>query len=92
MALADFPRHPLTFGPSPIHPLDRLSDHLGGARVWAKREDVQLAASPSAATRPASSSTSCPTRSRRAPTRSCRSAGCRATTPGRWRRSPRTSA
>jgi len=40
MALADFPRYPLTFGPSPVHPLDRLSDHLGGARVWAKREDV----------------------------------------------------
>ncbi|WBM80519.1 1-aminocyclopropane-1-carboxylate deaminase [Cryobacterium breve] len=40
MALRDFPRHPLTFGPSPIHPLDRLSAHLGGARVWAKREDV----------------------------------------------------
>ncbi|MFT4219980.1 MAG: 1-aminocyclopropane-1-carboxylate deaminase [Microbacterium sp.] len=40
MAIADFPRHSLTFGPSPIHPLDRLSAHLGGARVWAKREDV----------------------------------------------------
>jgi 1-aminocyclopropane-1-carboxylate deaminase len=40
MALADFPRYPLTFGPSPVHPLDRLSDHLGGARLWAKREDV----------------------------------------------------
>ncbi len=40
MALSDFPRYPLTFGPSPVHPLDRLSDHLGGARVWAKREDV----------------------------------------------------
>jgi len=40
MALPDFPRHPLTFGPSPVHPLERLSDHLGGARVWAKREDV----------------------------------------------------
>jgi 1-aminocyclopropane-1-carboxylate deaminase len=40
MALSDFPRHPLTFGPSPIHPLNRLSDHLGGARIWAKREDV----------------------------------------------------
>lgn len=40
MALADFPRHSLTFGPSPVHPLDRLSAHLGGARVWAKREDV----------------------------------------------------
>ena len=40
MALSDFPRYPLTFGPSPVHQLDRLSDHLGGARIWAKREDV----------------------------------------------------
>ncbi|MGW8668637.1 1-aminocyclopropane-1-carboxylate deaminase [Streptomyces niveus] len=39
MPLADFPRHPLLFGPSPVHPLDRLSGHLGGARIWAKRED-----------------------------------------------------
>jgi 1-aminocyclopropane-1-carboxylate deaminase len=40
MTLADFPRHRLTFGPSPVHPVDRLSHHLGGARVWMKREDV----------------------------------------------------
>jgi 1-aminocyclopropane-1-carboxylate deaminase len=40
MRLHEFPRHALTFGPSPVHPLDRLSDHLGGARIWAKREDV----------------------------------------------------
>src|SRR5664279_1103860 len=39
MALTDFPRYPLTFGASPVHPLERLSDHLGGARIWAKRED-----------------------------------------------------
>jgi 1-aminocyclopropane-1-carboxylate deaminase len=39
MALADFPRHPLLFGPSPVHRLDRLTAHLGGARIWAKRED-----------------------------------------------------
>jgi 1-aminocyclopropane-1-carboxylate deaminase len=43
MALADFPRHQLTFGPSPVHPLPRLTAHLagqgGGAQVWAKRED-----------------------------------------------------
>ncbi len=38
--LGDFPRHPLTFGPSPIHPLARLSAHLGGkVEIWAKRED-----------------------------------------------------
>jgi 1-aminocyclopropane-1-carboxylate deaminase len=39
MPLADFPRHPLLFGPSPVHRLDRLTRHLGGAAVWAKRED-----------------------------------------------------
>jgi len=37
--LAEFPRFPLTFGPSPVHPLERLSAHLGGAQIWAKRED-----------------------------------------------------
>jgi len=39
VGIADFPRYPLTFGPSPVHPLRRLSEHLGGAEVWAKRED-----------------------------------------------------
>ena len=37
--LSRFPRYPLTFGPSPVHPLPRLTRHLGGAEVWAKRED-----------------------------------------------------
>jgi 1-aminocyclopropane-1-carboxylate deaminase len=39
MALSDFPRYPLLFGPSPVHKLDRLTAHLGGASIWAKRED-----------------------------------------------------
>ena len=39
MPVSDFPRHPLLFGPSPVHPLDRLTAHLGGASIWAKRED-----------------------------------------------------
>src|SRR6478609_2876139 len=39
MSLADFARHPLLFGPSPIHRLERLSEHLGGAALWAKRDD-----------------------------------------------------
>jgi 1-aminocyclopropane-1-carboxylate deaminase len=39
VALSDFPRYPLLFGPSPVHRLDRLSEHLGGASIWAKRED-----------------------------------------------------
>jgi 1-aminocyclopropane-1-carboxylate deaminase len=38
-ALANFPRHPLLFGPSPVHELERLTAHLGGARIWAKRDD-----------------------------------------------------
>ena len=38
--LDTFPRTPLTFGPSPIQPLERLTRHLGGATLWAKREDV----------------------------------------------------
>jgi len=40
MAITDFDRYPLTFGPSPIHTLPRLTAHLGGATIWAKREDV----------------------------------------------------
>ena len=39
MSLDDFARHPLLFGPSPVHRLERLTQHLGGATLWAKRED-----------------------------------------------------
>lgn len=39
MNLEKFQRYPLMFGPSPIHPLKRLSDHLGGPEIWAKRDD-----------------------------------------------------
>lgn len=39
MSLDDFDRYPLLFGPSPIHRLERLTQHLGGAQIWAKRED-----------------------------------------------------
>ena len=40
MTLADHPRVPLLFGPSPVHRLERLSEHLGGeVEIWAKRED-----------------------------------------------------
>lgn len=41
MDLARFPRHKLTFGPTPIEPLPRLSAHLGGkVEIYAKREDM----------------------------------------------------
>jgi 1-aminocyclopropane-1-carboxylate deaminase len=39
VSLADFPRYPLLFGPSPVHPLERLTARLGGPAIWAKRED-----------------------------------------------------
>ncbi len=41
MSLDDHTRHPLLVGPSPLHPLARLSEHLGGGvEIWAKREDL----------------------------------------------------
>src|SRR5262245_47157440 len=40
MGIDDFARVPLLFGPSPVHPLPRLSQALGGkVEIWAKRED-----------------------------------------------------
>ncbi|MCW4631107.1 MULTISPECIES: 1-aminocyclopropane-1-carboxylate deaminase [Marinomonas] len=39
MNLKKFERYPLTFGPTPIEKLQRLSDHLGNIEVYAKRED-----------------------------------------------------
>jgi len=40
MRLHQFPRHQLTFGPTPVQPLKRLSAHLGGeVELWAKRDD-----------------------------------------------------
>src|SRR4029450_10838247 len=41
MGLENFDRVPLLFGPSPVHPLERLTEHLGAkVEIWAKREDV----------------------------------------------------
>ena len=40
MGIERFDRVPLLFGPSPVHRLAQLSEHLGGAvDIWAKRED-----------------------------------------------------
>ena len=39
MKLDSFPRESFLFGPSPVHPLERLTAHLGGAQLWAKRDD-----------------------------------------------------
>ena len=40
MNLDRFDRVPLLFGPSPLQGLERLTEHLGGAEIWAKRDDV----------------------------------------------------
>lgn len=37
----DTPRFPLVEGPTPLHALPRLSDHLGGPRILIKRDDLQ---------------------------------------------------
>ncbi|MBI3458576.1 MAG: D-cysteine desulfhydrase family protein [Candidatus Rokubacteria bacterium] len=34
------PREPLGFFPTPLHPLPRLAAHLGGPRLWIKRDDL----------------------------------------------------
>jgi 1-aminocyclopropane-1-carboxylate deaminase len=40
VGIDSFERVPLLFGPSPVHRLERLSEHLGGkVEIWAKRED-----------------------------------------------------
>lgn len=38
-ALAAFPRVRLGHLPTPLEPMDRLSEHLGGPRFWVKRDD-----------------------------------------------------
>ncbi|MFE0724099.1 1-aminocyclopropane-1-carboxylate deaminase [Streptomyces rochei] len=40
MSLSSYERYPLLLGPSPVHRLERLTEHLGGAALWAKREDL----------------------------------------------------
>lgn len=40
MDLSRFPRVPLARLPTPIEPLPRLSAHLGGARLYVKRDDL----------------------------------------------------
>jgi L-cysteate sulfo-lyase len=37
--LDGFPRIRLGHLPTPLEPLDRLSEHLGGPRIWVKRDD-----------------------------------------------------
>jgi 1-aminocyclopropane-1-carboxylate deaminase len=55
--LAAFPRLGLADLPTPLEPMKRLTAHLGGPRLWVKREDAT--GSVLAATNCASSTTCC---------------------------------
>jgi len=61
------PRTPLAHLPTPVTPLERLTQALGGARVFIKRDDLTGLAG--VATRRASWSSWSPTRSPLVPTR-----------------------
>jgi L-cysteate sulfo-lyase len=39
MPLSKFPRYPLAHLPTPLEPLDRLRQHIGGPRLYIKRDD-----------------------------------------------------
>ncbi len=39
MNLNRFPRVRLTHNPTPLHPMTRLSNLLGGPEIWIKRDD-----------------------------------------------------
>lgn len=39
MKLDDYPREILAHAPTPLEPLPRLSEHLGGPQIWVKRDD-----------------------------------------------------
>ena len=82
-----FERYPLTFGPTPIERLERLSGHLGGAvQIYAKREDCNSGLA-FGGNKLRNSNTSFPTPSLPAPTPWSRSAASSRTTRGRSRRS-----
>ena len=91
MDLSRFPRHPLTFGPTPVERLTRLSAHLGGkVEIWAKREDCNSGLA-FGGNKVRKLEYLVPTRWRRAATRWSRSAACSPTTRGRSPPSPPSS-
>ena len=91
--LSKFPRYPLTFGPTPIEKLSRLTQHLGGeVEIYAKREDCNSGLA-FGGNKLRKLEYIVPDALRlAAPTRWSRSAACSRTTPGRSPRSPPRSA
>lgn len=83
MNLNRFERYPLTFGPSPITPLKRLSQHLGARSSCMPNVKTATVAWPLVGTRRASSNTSFPKRSSKAAIRWSPSAASSRTRPAR---------
>jgi len=87
--LENFPRYPLTFGPTPIEHLARLSKHLGGGvEIYAKREDCNSGLA-FGGNKLRKLEYIIPTRLRRMPIPWCRSVACNPITPAwlrQWRR------
>ena len=42
-SLLDYPAYPLLFGPSPVHPLERLTADLGGGHLVLANGNVDVA-------------------------------------------------
>jgi len=40
MAFSNIPRVPLSYLPTPLEPLKKLTEHLGGPQIWIKRDDM----------------------------------------------------
>ena len=85
--LEKFERYPLTFGPTPVEPLPRLSAALGGGvEIWAKRDDCNSGLA-MGGNKLRKLEYIVPDAIASAPTRWSRSAACSRTTRGRSRRS-----
>ena len=89
MNLDKFERHSLMFGPSPIHPLKRLSEYLGGPQIWAKRDDCNSGLA-YGGNKIRKLEYLVPMLSRKGATPSCLSGACSLITRARWPRSRRT--
>ena len=85
--LEKFERYPLTFGPTPIERLKRLSAHLGDhVEIYAKRDDCNSGLA-FGGNKLRKLEYIIPMRSPRTPTRWSRSAACSRTTRAKWLRS-----
>jgi len=82
--LSNFERYPLTFGPTPIERLSRLTAHLGGdVEIFAKREDCNSGLA-FGGNKLRKLEYIVPMRSRAMPTRWSRSAACSPITRAWW--------